>query len=138
LLCAAEKEGFQPMPNTTVASGSFSSRKAADQAVQRLVTSGFARNSIELQRHPDDEGFEVLVHTREENLHRVQHLIESSAPAYAFERGVSGAVRSVRAHPFLILGAGVLAGLAIYSLFAAGDRGTQRSGGSRRRPRRRR
>src|SRR3712207_8494437 len=49
---------FRSMPNTTVASGSFSSRKAADQAVQRLVTSGFARNSIELQRHPDDEGLD--------------------------------------------------------------------------------
>lgn len=115
------------MPNTTVASGSFSSRRAADQAVQRLVTSGFARNSIELQRHPDDDGYDVLVHTREENRHRVQHLIETSAPRYAFERGMTNAARSAKSHPFLILGAGVLAGLALYGLYAAGERSPSRS-----------
>lgn len=115
------------MPNTTVASGSFSSRKAADQAVQRLVTSGFARNSIELQRHPRDEGYDVLVHTREENRHRVQHLIETSAPRYAIERGMKGAAQSVRSNPFLILGAGVLAGLALYGLYSAGERSPSRS-----------
>lgn len=114
------------MPNTTVASGSFSSRRAADQAVQRLVTSGFARNSIELQRHPYDDGYDVMVHTREENRHRVQHLIETSVPRHAFERGLSEAAHSARSHPFLILGAGVLAGLALYSLYAAGERSPSR------------
>ena len=37
------------MPNTTVAWGSFPTRKAADRAVSRLVSSGFARNSIDLR-----------------------------------------------------------------------------------------
>ncbi|HZH51836.1 MAG TPA: hypothetical protein VEZ16_08140 [Microvirga sp.] len=116
------------MPDTTVATGSFSSRRAADQAVQRLVTSGFARNSIELQRHPDDEGYDVMVHTRQDNLHRVQHLIEASPSAYAVRQAASGAYRSARAHPLLILGAGIVAGIGLYTLFSQNGRSSDRSG----------
>jgi hypothetical protein len=114
------------MPSTTVASGTFPSRRAADQAIQRLVSSGFARNSIELHRHDDDEGYDLEVHTRAENLRRVQGLIDSSAPLYSARQMASGAVRTAGAHPLILLGAGVLAGFVIYNLIPRGqDNGHQ-------------
>lgn len=107
------------MPNTTVATGTFSSRKAADRAVQRLVSSGFARNSIELRQHDEDEGYDLEIHTREENLERVQGLIETSAPRYAFGQAASGAIRTARSHPMMLFGAGALAGFLIYNLLSS-------------------
>jgi hypothetical protein len=107
------------MPNTTVAWGTFPSRKAANQAVQRLVSGGFARNSIDLHRHEDDEGYDLSVHTREGNLSRAERLIHASSTMHSFERAASGTFQTAKAHPFLLLGGGILAGLAIYSLFAA-------------------
>jgi hypothetical protein len=40
---------------------------------------------------------------------------------------MTNAAHSARSHPFLILGAGVLAGLALYGLYAAGERSPNRS-----------
>ncbi len=124
------------MPNTTVASATFPSRKAADQAVQRLVSGGFARNSIDLRRHDEDEGYDLEVHTRRENLARVERLIHASAPMYAVREAAYGAARTTWSHPVLLLGAGILAGFAIYNLIPRGGNSNQ----SRRtdsRPRRR-
>ena len=113
------------MPNTTVASATFPSRKAADQAVHRLVSSGFARNSIDLRRHDEDEGYDLEVRTRRENLARVERLIHASAPMYAVREAAFGAARSARSHPILLLGAGILAGFAIYNLIPRGDSSKQ-------------
>ena len=110
------------MPHTTFARGTFPTRKAADLAVQRLVASGFARNSIDLDRHPNDEGYDVTVHTRQENLERVERLIHMSPRLYAVETAASGAVGAAKAHPVIILGLGMLAGLVFYNLFARADR----------------
>lgn len=109
------------MPQTTVATGTFPSRKAADQAVQRLVSSGFARNSIELHRHDDDEGYDLEIHTRAENIRRAQRLIHASSPMSAMSmrnmsQMASSAVQTTRSHPFILLGAGLLAGFVIYNL----------------------
>jgi hypothetical protein len=113
------------MPNTTVASATFPSRKAADQAVHRLVSSGFARNSIDLRRHDGDEGYDLEVHTRRENLARVERLIDASAPMYAVREAAYGAARSAWSHPILLLGAGILAGFAIYNLIPGGSSSNQ-------------
>ena len=113
------------MPNTTVASATFPSRKAADQAVHRLVSSGFARNSIDLRRHDEDEGYDLEVHTRRENLARVERLIHASAPMYAVREAAFGAARSAWSHPILLLGAGILAGFAIYNLIPRVDGSNQ-------------
>ena len=122
------------MPSTTVAWGTFPSRKAADQAVQRLISSGFARNSIDLKRHDYDEGWNLMVHTREDNQSRAEHLIRQSAPMYTLERAATGTVQSAKAHPILLLGVGVVAGLAIYNLLPHGNRRpTERSRRSGRR-----
>ncbi len=110
------------MPHTTVASGTFPSREAADQAVQRLVSSGFARNSIELHRHDDDEGYDLDIHTRPENVGRAERLIyASSSPISAMSMrsmgdAAAGAVQAAKAHPLVLLGAGLLAGFVIYNL----------------------
>ncbi|PVE22213.1 hypothetical protein DC522_22195 [Microvirga sp. KLBC 81] len=109
------------MPQTTVATGTFPSRKAADQAVQRLVSSGFARNSIELHRHDEDEGYDLEIRTRAENVKRAQRLIHASSPISAMSMRnmghmASGAVETARSHPLIVLGAGLLAGFVIYNL----------------------
>jgi hypothetical protein len=104
------------MPNTSIATGSFTSRSEANQAVQRLVSAGFARNSIELHRHDDDEGYDLEMHTRQENLRRVERLIHASTPLYAVRQTASGVVQTAKSYPFLLLGAGILAGFLIYSL----------------------
>ncbi len=108
------------MPSTTVATGTFPTRKAADQAIRRLVSSGFARNSIEVHQHDDDEGFEVEIHTRRENLRRAEKVMHD-ASLYSIDindarRAVTGAVHTARAHPALLLGAGILAGFILYNL----------------------
>lgn len=109
------------MPQTNVATGTFPSRKAADQAVRRLVSGGFARNSIELHRHDEDEGYDLEIHTRAENVRRAERLIHASSPASA--RGMrrmghmaSDAVHTARSHPLIMLGAGLLAGFVLYNL----------------------
>jgi hypothetical protein len=109
------------MPNTTVASATFPSRKAADQAVQRLVSGGFARNSIDLRRHDEDDGYDLEVHTRQENLKRVEALIHSSATMFSVRQAAFGAARTARSHPILLLGAGILAGFVAYNLLSSGQ-----------------
>jgi hypothetical protein len=118
------------MPNTMIARGSFPTRKAADQAVQRLVSSGFARNSIDLERHDDDGGYDLMVHTRRENLDRVEHLIHTSPSAYNIRSFASGAVQTAKAHPLVLLGTGTDPNpnppLATPAPVAAPDRGGRR------------
>jgi hypothetical protein len=104
------------MPNTSIATGSFPSRSEANQAVQRLVSAGFARNSIELHRHDDDEGYDLEIHTRQENLKRAERLIHASVPLYGMRQTASGVVHAAKSYPYVLLGAGILAGFLIYSL----------------------
>lgn len=118
------------MPQTTVATGTFPSRKAANQAVQRLVSSGFARNSIELHPHDEDEGYDLEIHTRMENLKRAKRLIRGSSSMSAMSMRdmghmASGAVQSARAHPLFLLGAGLLAGFVIYNLIPRSGAGNE-------------
>ncbi len=123
------------MPNTSIATGSFPSRREANQAVQRLVSAGFARNSIELHRHDEDEGYDLEIHTRQENLKRAERLIHASVPLYAVRQTASGVVQTAKSYPFVLLGAGILAGFLIYSLV---PRDTGSSGHPNPRNRRRR
>jgi hypothetical protein len=123
------------MPNTTVATGTFPSRKEAKQAVQRLVSGGFARNSIELHGHDDDEGYDLEIHTRQENLRRAESLIHASTSMYSVRQAASGVVQTARSYPYVLLGAGVLAGFLIYSLIPRDSHADDRSGQRNRRRR---
>ena len=123
------------MPNTSIATGSFHSRGEANQAVQRLLSAGFARNSIEVHRR-DDEGYDLEIHTRRENVRRAERLIhDASMPLYAVRQTASGVVQTAKSYPFVLLGAGILAGFLIYSLV---PKETASSGHSHPRNRRRR
>ncbi|MBO1904769.1 hypothetical protein KHP60_20425 [Microvirga sp. 3-52] len=104
------------MPHSSVATGRFPSRKEANQAVQRLVSGGFARNSISLHPHKDDEGYDLEIHARRENLRRAERLIHDSAPLYVVREKASEVAHAARSYPLVLLGAGVLAGFLIYNL----------------------
>ena len=117
------------MPHTSVATGRFSSRKEANQAVQRLVSGGFARNSISVRQHDDDEGYDLEIHTRRENLRRAERLIHDSAPLYVVREKASQVAHTAGAYPLVLLGAGILAGFLIYNLIpreAASDQRNRR------------
>jgi len=104
------------MPHTSIATGSFPSRKEANRAVQRLVSGGFARNSISLHQHEDDDGYDLEIHTRRTNLRRAERLIHDSAPLYVVREKASDVVQGARSYPLVLLGAGILAGFLIYNL----------------------
>jgi hypothetical protein len=123
------------MPNTSTATGSFPSRREANQAVQRLVSAGFARNSIELNRHEDDDGYDLAIHTRQENLRRAERLIHASVPLYAVRQTASGVVQTAKSYPLVLLGAGVLAGFLIYSLIPRNETASGHAGPRNRRGR---
>ena len=121
------------MPNASIATGSFSSRKEANLAVQRLLANGFARNSIELHRHEDGDGYEVEIHTRRENLRRAERLIHADEPLYVVRQTASGALETAKSYPLVLLGAGILAGFLIYNLIPKEDTARSSQHRSRRR-----
>jgi hypothetical protein len=101
------------MSSASVATATFPTRKAANQAANRLVSSGFARNSIDIHEL-EDEGFELTVHARRENLWKARRVIGASTPReYA-----TGAMEGARAHPAIALGIGLLAGLSLYAILS--------------------
>ncbi|MBM6595684.1 hypothetical protein [Microvirga pudoricolor] len=105
------------MSSANVARAIYSTRKAANQAARRLVDSGFARNSIDIHELEDD-GFELSVHARRENLWKARRVIGASTPReYA-----TGAYEGVRAHPAVALGIGLLAGLSLYAILSRTSR----------------
>ena len=123
------------MPSANIATGSFPSRKDANQAVQRLVSAGFARNSIELHRHEDDDGYDVEIHTRQENVRRAERLMHGSTSLYSVRQTATGVVQTARSYPYVLLGAGVLAGFLIYSLIPRTASASGRAGNQNRRGR---
>jgi hypothetical protein len=127
------------MSDTALAMASFPSRAAGDAAIVRLVSEGFARNSMELDRTRD--GYRLTIHTRASNYDRVQRLLAeqpgvlASAVAIgsmaaetmieaargelvqqAVETAGGLAVAAAKAHPVLALGGAVIAGVALYKL----------------------
>jgi hypothetical protein len=99
----------------TTAWASFPSREEADQAVQRLSSGGFARNSIDLDRQRDGT-WNVVVHTSEHNLQRVEGLLRSSSPMQAALQDLESPLQSVIRNPVVVLGAAALAGIVFYGL----------------------
>jgi len=112
--------------NTTLAWASFPTREEAEQARQRLEDNGFARNSIEIDRRQDGT-FSVEVHTREENLPRVEQLLHTSAPMYAARQLSSNVIKTVTTNPLVMMGGAALAGLVLYSLLPRNRRPTVHS-----------
>jgi hypothetical protein len=112
--------------NTTVIWAQFPSHEAAERIKGRLTENGFARNSIEVYRNTDGS-CDLAIHTSEENLERVESLLHSSAPVYAFRQLRSGAFKTAATHPLVIGGSIVLAGFILYSLLPRNGRATVNS-----------
>lgn len=104
------------MSSTTVASATFPNRRAAEEAMRRLVEGGFARNSIDLHQHDNDGGYDLSVHTRQKNLKRVEKLMHTGSQPYSLSQVGSSVAQVARSHPILLAGAGILAGFTIFSL----------------------
>jgi hypothetical protein len=100
---------------TTVAWAAFPTRDEAEQAIERLRSSGFSRNSIDLDRRRDGS-WNVAVHTSPRNLHRVEDLLHASAPMYALRERTFGAFEAMGRNPVVLAGAAVLAGVVAFSL----------------------
>ena len=112
--------------NTTVVWAQFPSHEAAEKIKGRLMENGFARNSIELYRNTD-ESCDLAVHTSEKNLERVESLLHTPAPVYAFRQFRSGAFKTAASHPLVIGGGIALAGFVLYSLVPRNRRATVHS-----------
>ena len=65
------------MSDSTLASVTLPSLKAARSARDRLARAGFARNSIDIDRQGDT--FEVSINTREENRDRAERILTGLA-----------------------------------------------------------
>jgi hypothetical protein len=100
---------------STVAWAAFPTREEAEQAIERLRSSGFSRNSVDLDRRQDGS-WNVAVHTSERNLHRVEGLLHASAPMYALRERTLSAFEAMGRNPVVLAGAAVLAGVIAYSL----------------------
>ena len=100
---------------TTVAWAAFPTRDEAEQAIERLKSNGFSRNSVDLDRRQDGS-WNVAVHTSARNLQRVEDLLHASAPMYALRERTFGAFEAMGRNPVVLAGAAVLAGVIAYSL----------------------
>ena len=112
--------------NTTVVWAQFPSHEAAEKLKGRLMENGFARNSIEIYRNTDGS-CDLAIHTSEKNLERVESLLHTSAPVYAFRQLRSGAFKTAASHPLVIGGGIALAGFILYSLLPRNRRATDQS-----------
>jgi hypothetical protein len=112
--------------DTMVVWAQFPSHEAGEKIKDRLTENGFARNSIEIYRNTDSS-CDLAIHTSEENLERVESLLHTSAPVYAFRQLRSGAFKTAVSHPLVIGGGIALAGFILYSLLPRNRRATVNS-----------
>lgn len=103
------------MPETGLATATFSSLNAARSAKQRLVSAGFARNSIDIVRQGNN--FEVLIHVRDEHQERAESLLARSPVVHSLQQTGGQAVTAFQDNRLLALGLAGLAGFALFSLF---------------------
>lgn len=102
------------MPHAGLASALFPSLNAARSAKQRLVSGGFARNSIDIERQGD--AFEVLIHVRDEHRERAEGLLARSRGTHALYETGGQAVSAFQDNRWLVLGLAGLAGFAMFGL----------------------
>ena len=102
------------MSDSTLASVTFPSLKAARSARDRLARAGFARNSIEIDRHGD--AFEVSISTREENRDRAERILTGSPLGNDLRHAGEQAIDFVQGNRSVALGLAVLMGFALFNL----------------------
>lgn len=92
----------------------FTSRAAAHAAKDRLVRAGFARNSIEIDRHGDT--YVVHLPTQEANRRRAARILKGHALVESAQRTGWAAADTLGSNRLLTLGLAALAGFALYGL----------------------
>ncbi|MBB2964631.1 hypothetical protein [Methylobacterium sp. R2-1] len=102
------------MPDTSLATAMFPSLSAARSAKQRLVSAGFARNSIDIDRQGNN--FEVLIHVRDEHRDRAERLLARSPVVHSLHETGGQAAAAFQDNRLLALGLAGLAGFALFSL----------------------
>lgn len=95
-------------------SAEFASLSAARRARDRLARAGFARNSIDLDRHGD--GYAVHLSTREENRVRAARILDGEPVTDVLRRGGGRAADAVAGNRAISLGLAALAGFVLYGL----------------------
>ena len=105
------------MPQATMASATFSNRRAALRATHRVVEGGFSRDSVEMRRlHSDSDEYQVSVRAREGNLDRAEDLLHARADVHGF------ASSQVDVGPLMVLAGSLAIGVAGYALYALAPR----------------
>ena len=102
------------MPAASPASASFSSLDGARAARQRLVSAGFARNSIDIERHGND--FRVLINVSDEHRERAEDLLARSPVEHSLRRSGGRAMTVFHDNRLLALGMAGLAGFTAFRL----------------------
>ena len=102
------------MSENGLVSVAFTSHKAARAARERLVRAGFARNSIDIDRHGDE--FEVSITTREENRARAERVLSRQVAGTRLREVGAQAVDAFNGQRTLALGLAVLAGFLLFGL----------------------
>lgn len=102
------------MSDSTLASVTFPSLKAARSARDRLARAGFARNSIDIDRQ--GEVFEVSINTREENRDRAERILTGSPLGNDLRHAGERTADFVQGNRSLALGLAALAGFALFSM----------------------
>lgn len=102
------------MPDNGFASAVFPSLESARKAKARLVSGGFARNSIDIERQGD--AFTVLIHVRDERRELAKSLLARSPIAHSLQQTGGQTVTTFQDNRLLALGLAGLAGFALFSL----------------------
>lgn len=100
------------MSDSALASVIVPSLRAARSARERLARAGFARNSVDIERHGDE--FEVSISTRMENLERAQDILHGNPVVGDLRDAGSRALGAFHDNRPLALGLAALAGFAIF------------------------
>ena len=102
------------MSYTHIASAVLPSLKAARSVRERLSRAGFARNSIDIERHGDE--FEVLIHVSEEHRDRAERILTGSPLGEGLRQASERTLDTFHDNRPLALGLAVLAGFALFGL----------------------
>ena len=102
------------MSDTGLASALFPSFESARKAKVRLVSGGFARNGIDIERRRGD--FAVSIHVRDERRALAESLLNRSPVAHLLREKGGHAATALQDNRLIALGLAGLAGLPVFSL----------------------
>lgn len=102
------------MSDSCVVSGTFPSLKAARSMRERLSRTGFARNSVDIERAGED--FRVSIHTREDNRDRADRILSGSPLADDLRYASAQTFDTLKDNRLLTLGLAAVAGFLLFAV----------------------